>query len=484
MIEIGDYEIEGEAFNRKLVPTDWRYAAAAVGMIRFFHQAGFPYKKQGRKLYYRYEDIYPEDELDQKFLLFVEDYLKDNMHHCQIEYKLKRLNDVPGEQRDALLKEINDKLKANTILKKIFAGMECNGENGEMIQRRIEEHRLELIRQTFANAKVGGYSQFSDANKLRSAPAATCRLSGFAVDGGRKTKALGFCFDKDTFQGKDEVEFDFVMFGFTKGAEAVFINDNISIEKLLNTNNALQKFLSEKQGERANWDAMFYNYMETMPFLAYDVEVIKKAFNTGYFETIFLRESRLHIFREIEEKWKNRDFSLDAALYRWVKVDQDSSINIMHEVTMAILNNQNLDDLIEKLFFLNAGHGILRTLIEVNDIMYKMDRRLEEAMEEKVSLKGTFAAANAVVKYFESAGNKNKIKNYRQKLSSVLVAKDYDRFIEIMLQLSSYTDISFRFLHYLIQDFESNKNLAYNFVNQLVVSKDENKEEGGKKDEE
>ena len=105
-------------------------------------------------------------------------------------------------------------------------------------------------------------------------------------------------------------------------------------------------------------------------------------------------------------------------------------------------------------------------------------------MEEKVSLSGTFAAANAVVKYFESAGNKNKIKNYRQKLSSVLVAKDYDRFIEIMLQLSSYTDISFLFLHYLIQDFESNKNLAYNFVNQLVVSKDENKEEGGKKDEE
>lgn len=165
-------------------------------------------------------------------------------------------------------------------------------------------------------------------------------------------------------------------------------------------------------------------------------------------------------------------------------MDQDSYINIIHEVTMAILNNQNLDDLIEKLFFLNAGHGILRTLIEVNDIIYRMDRRLEEAMEEKVSLSGTFAAANAVVKYFESAGNKNKIKNYRQKLSSVLVAKDYDRFIEIMLQLSSYTDISFRFLHYLIQDFESNKNLAYNFVNQLVVSKDENKEEGGKKDEE
>ena len=281
--------------------------------------------------------------------------------------------------------------------------MECNGENGEIIQRRIEEHRLELIRQTFANAKVGGYSQFSDANKLRSTPAATCRLSGFAVDGGRKTKALGFCFDKDTFQGKDEVEFDFVMFGFTKGAEAVFINDNISIEKLLNTNNALQTFLSKKQGERANWDAMFYNYMETMPFLAYDVEVIKKASNTDYFETIFLRESRLHIFREIEEKWRNRGFSLDAALYRSVKVDQDSYINIMHEVTMAILNNQNLDDLIEKLFFLNAGHGILRTLIEVNDIIYRMDRRLEEAMEEKVSLSGTFAAANAVVKYFESA---------------------------------------------------------------------------------
>ena len=77
-------------------------------------------------------------------------------------------------------------------------------------------------------------------------------------------------------------------------------------------------------------------------------------------------------------------------------------------------------------------------------------------------------------RYFLEKNLENKMKGYRQKLTSSIVAKDYDRFIEIMLQLSSYTETAFPFLHELIKDFEGNKNLAYEFINNLNNFQDRN----------
>src|SRR5690554_2524487 len=71
---------------------------------------------------------------------------------------------------------------------------------------------------------------------------------------------------------------------------------------------------------------------------------------------------------------------------------------------------------------------------------------------------------------------RHKLDSYRSKLIGALVANDNDRFIEIMLQLQSYTQVPFEFLHYLIVDFEGNKNLAYDFVNQLNFFGLENEE--------
>ena len=36
----------------------------------------------------------------------------------------------------------------------------------------------------------------------------------------------------------------------------------------------------------------------------------------------------------------------------------------------------------------------------------------------------------------------NKLTSYRQKLTSAIVFKDYDRFCDILLQLSNYSDVS------------------------------------------
>ena len=72
----------------------------------------------------------------------------------------------------------------------------------------------------------------------------------------------------------------------------------------------------------------------------------------------------------------------------------------------------------------------------------------------------------------------NKVNSYKQKLISAITFKDYDRFCEILLQLSSYSGVVFYFAYDLFQDFEENKNIAYTFINAL--NKD-NKDNGGEK---
>ena len=75
----------------------------------------------------------------------------------------------------------------------------------------------------------------------------------------------------------------------------------------------------------------------------------------------------------------------------------------------------------------------------------------------------------------------NKVKSYRQKLTSTIVFKDYDRCCQILLQLSNYasnySDVKFDFVYDLFEDFESNKDVAYTFINALTKKKEENQGE-------
>lgn len=85
-------------------------------------------------------------------------------------------------------------------------------------------------------------------------------------------------------------------------------------------------------------------------------------------------------------------------------------------------------------------------------------------MDSKKDLKSAYVAAKEVTKWLKEMNAENKVNGYRQRLSACMVANDYDRFIKIMLQLSSYTQKSFYFMHPLLRDFEANKNLAYQFI--------------------
>jgi len=95
----------------------------------------------------------------------------------------------------------------------------------------------------------------------------------------------------------------------------------------------------------------------------------------------------------------------------------------------------------------NIDSYLINNLIRVNVSIYKSLKRLEKDMDKDKYLGMATMSAKSVVEYFKKNTAENKIKSYRQKLTSAIVARDYDRFIEIMLQLSSYTQMAFPFLH-------------------------------------
>ena len=50
--------------------------------------------------------------------------------------------------------------------------------------------------------------------------------------------------------------------------------------------------------------------------------------------------------------------------------------------------------------------------------------------------------------------------------------EDYDRFCDILLNLSNYADEPFDFAYDLFEDFEKNMDIAYAFVNALGKAPD------------
>ena len=469
-------DIDGRSisFNRKIEPSDWRYSAAIVGMIRFFQDRNITYKIDGRYLYYNFEDISGDINDDRDYLYFAEKWFSDKMHHKEVDIRLNKSDFSKDE-----ISEINKKLEANTVMKKVFKGVKFDGTNNKLIKDLIEENRIEIISNTFCNSK-NGYAKFINNSKYRSKKGDVCRLLGFYVDTGRKTKSIGFCFDKDARTYNDEIEFDFIPFAFSRSGTSIFINNNTSINYLMSSNNEMEDYLEKQFENQKTWNSIFYSYFGGFEFIDFDVEVIIKNMETDSYESMFIRKAAIEIFKIIA---KNKGFSesLNNIFKRYIKIGENFYINVMEEVTKSILNELSLDDLIElimKVEYESQSNTpdtyCLSRLIYINELIYK---NMEDNMEKSAELIGSSISAAEVTRYFIANGQENKIKGYQQRLANTLISKDYNRFIEIMLQLSSYTQVPFIFMHKLIEDFESNKNLAYNFINSLIIKS--NVKEGG-----
>lgn len=451
-----------------LEPFDWRYSAAIVGLRKYLEWLGVD---EEPNLIITEDTLeYNKKYLDKEdFLKFAEYYFKDDMHHIEIENKLKEKN--PTEDQ---INIVNEKMKANTILKNKFKKIKFDGHNQDEIQNIIDQNREEIICETFRN-KNNLYKNYCNPNQLFKDKQECCRLNGYYIDMPKKGKSISYAFDKSNYVGNDIPEFDFIPFAFSGCREKFFINDNVDLNRLQKTNNQWTRTVksqmeeAKQKNERVNTKRIFIDCLiEAKDFLQSDIEIIVKKPERAYFETLYLRKESLGILKNMKSYYKAFCFS--------IKISDDYWINILNEVFDAVVNFTLLDNLINKLLKDSREEGnsyVISKLLKVNVEIKKGDEKMKNTM------KAAFACAKQIVD--KKDGNKprvsdTKLKSYCTKLINAIILDDYDQFQKILINLSNYAEVPCGFAYDLFEDFEGNKEIAYTFVNSLNRYKNNNQE--------
>ena len=448
-------------YDTLLQPTDWRFAAAVVGLCKYFDYFGIDYKvlcdveEKPDNYIHGFDGIIykSEDITEEKYLEFAENYFEKYMTHKNI------LNILESQEfSEEKIKLVNDLVKINTVIKGLFDKIQFDGTNKDIFICSIEENRAEIIKNIFKNGN-NLYKNYCNERLIFTEDNSTCRLRGYNVDKDRKTSNLGFCFSKESFESNDILEFDFIPFAFSNSdmRETYFVNNNFSVKSLTQTNYAFSNQLSSTEN-KDDKNKLMLVLQNSKDYISYDVEIISKSQDKAYYETFFVRLERLKKLRELSGK------SLNFVK----KINDDYWFNLEKEVYMRCLNNVLLDDVILMMlkfyFDDNAGKGYIKSrtdmLIDIN-VSWKGN----EIMDEIKSAKSCgFLTSKKLIEMKSS----NKINSYKQKIISALCAHDYDRAKEIILSLSAYVGMEFSFFYTFLENAEENKDLAFAFASALI----------------
>ncbi len=464
-----------ELLDTILLPTEWRYSAAIVGLIRYFDFRNEEFERLDyQEIEYEgwsgiaYSSSWIRED---RFLKFTESFYPQEFWHLKAE-KILQGDEWTEEQ----IKTINVFLTGNTVLKKIFGKNKFNGENKDQILALLNKNRLEIIKETF-RYKPELYRKFCNTNLLFTKENPHCRLLGYNVDENRKSKETSFLFDSNKIVTNDMIEFDFIPFAFTNTRLGFFVNNNYNIRSLRKENQIFKERLEEQKEEKESAKmTLLRQLIQSSSFLDYDVEIIIKSQDLDYYETLFIRENaRRNIMNLKDPKIFN---------FRY-KLGENYWLNVEEELFDRCMNHMVLDDLIETLLKIRIRENIqyldfmISHLVDINvewkeDIMDRgeLHNRIEQARKA-----GYFTAKKLKEKKLE-----NKITSYRQKLTSAVVFHDYDRVNEILLQLESYVGMDYSFVYDLFEDGEKNKDITFAFISALNPEIKENKatnEEGG-----
>lgn len=457
-------------YDTLLQPTDWRFAAAVVGLCKYFDYFGIVYKvlydveEKPDNYIHGFDGIIykSEDITEEKYLEFAENYFERYMTHKNI------LNILESQEfSEEQIKLVNDLVKSKTVLKGLFDKIKFDGTNKDIFISTIEENRAEIIKNIFKNGN-NLYKNYCNERLIFTEDNSTCRLRGYNVDKDRKTSNLGFCFSKESFESNDILEFDFIPFAFSNSdmRETYFVNNNFSVKSLTQTNYAFSNQLSSTEN-KDDKNKLMLVLQNSKDYISYDVEIISKSQDKAYYETFFVRLERLKKLRELSGK------SLNFVK----KINDDYWFNLEKEVYMRCLNNVLLDDVILMMlkfyFDDNAGKGYIKSrtdmLIDIN-VSWKGN----EIMDEIKSAKSCgFLTSKKLIEMKSS----NKINSYKQKIISALCAHDYDRTKEIILSLSAYVGMEFSFFYTFLENAEENKDLAFAFASALSEVSSKNNEE-------
>lgn len=456
-------------YDTLLQPTDWRAAAAVVGLCKYFDHFRIDYKilynvdEKPENYIHGFDGIiYKSDSItEEKYLDFVESYFEKYMTHSTILSILG--ND---EFSDEQIKMVNDLVKSKTVLKGLLGKTKFDGTNKAVFISTIEENREEIIKTIFKNGN-NLYKNYCNERLIFTDDNSTCRLRGYNVDKDRKTSILGFCFSKESFDANDILEFDFIPFAFSNPdmRETYFVNNNFSVETLVNTNRAFSEQLSSTEG-KGDKNKLLLVLQNSKDYISYDVEIISKSQDDAFYSTLFVRLERLKKLRELSGK----------LLYLVKKINDDYWFNLEKEVYMRCLNNVLLDDVILRMlkfyFDDNSNKGYIKSrtdlLIDIN-ISWKGNKIMDEINSARIC---GFKASQELIRLKSS----NKINSYKQKIISALCAHDYDRAKEVILSLSAYVGMEFSFFYKFLENAEENKDIAFAFASALTETNSKNSE--------
>ena len=482
--------IEHPLYDTLLLPTEWRYSAAIVGLIRFFD---FIEETEGKKLYTYtnnedkdryavYSDIcgyiqgilYNSTDLtEERYLLFCENWYGREFQHRNIEWLLTRIKEFSQDNINDINSYLNG-TSSNTVMKKVFKGIKFDGTNTDTILNLIDEHRLELIKETF-RYKTTMYRNFANTNKLMSDTNPHCRLLSYDLDENRKSKAASYYFDTSTFIASDIYEFDFIPFAFTYTKIGFFVNSNTSIEALVKCNNQLKEKMDVEEqiiNNRVIRDGDQTKLIKAMlhsdDFLNCDVEIICKDREQESFDTMLIRKQALQRLKKIYDNYNLRYVH---------KYNYNYWLNVEEELIRCCLNYTYLDKLLEQLLLLSRMDTesrtiqIIQPLVQINMEWKGVNQTMQDTIERAKKV-GYY-----IGKTIKEKNGENKVKSYKNKLINATVSHDRERVLEIMLQLSGYTDGEISTIYDILDNPDNWSDIAISFTNAMIPYTKKEKEE-------
>lgn len=482
--------IEHPLYDTLLLPTEWRYSAAIVGLIRFFD---FIEQTEGKKLYTYtnnedkdryavYSDIcgyiqgilYNSTDLtEERYLLFCENWYDREFQHRNVEALLTHIKKFSQDNINDINSYLNG-TSSNTVMKKIFKGIKFDETNTGTILNLIDEHRLEIIKETF-RYKTTMYRNFANTNKLMSDTNPHCRLLNYDLDEGRKSKAASYYFDTSTFIASDIYEFDFIPFAFTYTKIGFFVNSNTSIEALVKCNNQLKEKMDVEEqiiNNRVIRDGDQTKLIKAMlhsdDFLNCDVEIICKDREHESFDTMLIRKQALQRLKKIYDNYNLRYVH---------KYNYNYWLNVEEELIRCCLNYTYLDKLLEQLLLLSRMDTesrtiqIIQPLVQINMEWKGVNQTMQDTIERAKKV-GYY-----IGKTIKEKNGENKVKSYKNKLINATVSHDRERVLEIMLQLSGYTDGEISTIYDILDNPDNWSDIAISFTNAMIPYTKKEKEE-------
>ena len=482
--------IDHPLYDTLLLPTEWRYSAAIVGLIRFFD---FIEQTEGKKLYTYtnnedkdryavYSDIFgyiqgilynSTDLTEERYLLFCENWYDREFQHRNVEALLTHIKKFSQDNINDINSYLNG-TSSNTVMKKIFKGIKFDETNTDTILNLIDEHRLEIIKETF-RYKTTMYRNFANTNKLMSDTNPHCRLLSYDLDEGRKSKAASYYFDTSTFIASDIYEFDFIPFAFTYTKIGFFVNSNTSIEALVKCNNQLKENMDVEEqiiNNRVIRDGDQTKLIKAMlhsdDFLNCDVEIICKDREHESFDTMLIRKQALQRLKKIYDNYNLRYVH---------KYNYNYWLNVEEELIRCFLNYTYLDKLLEQLLLLSRMDTesrtiqIIQPLVQINMEWKGVNQTMQDTIERAKKV-GYY-----IGKTIKEKNGENKVKSYKNKLINATVSHDRERVLEIMLQLSGYTDGEISTIYDILDNPDNWSDIAISFTNAMIPYTKKEKEE-------